>query len=130
MDSPLTELIFCHRRCVHNPPEDIRDLVRAMSCSPGLRSFTGESCKLGVYIGNNVWGRGFEKRTTYCPNCGYGMEGPQIHHVKIIESGDDEWNQRMVDQCEIAAYWHDGTNVGLTYEMALSACQGIAKGVE
>lgn len=130
-ERPITELVFVHRRCNKNPPPDIKTLVQALSVAQqGVRSFSGDSCKQGVYIGNNIWGNGFEKRAIYCPGCGYSMGGPQIHHVKIIESGDDEWNRRMVDQCEIGAWWDEGKNLGLTYEMALSACNLVAKGVE
>lgn len=116
-ERPISELVFCHRRCDQNPSEDIKTLVQALSKQPGMRSFSGESCHKGVYVGNNIWGRNFERRSTYCPSCGYGMSGPQIDHVEIVKSDDTEWNQRMIDQCEIGAYWHEGENVGLTYEL-------------
>lgn len=115
-DRPISELVFCHRCCEHNPPEDIKTLVQALSTQPGRRSFSGEACHQGVYVGNNLWGRNFETRSTYCPSCGYAMDGPEIDHVEIVKSEDAEWNQSMVDQCEIGAYWHKGENLGLTYE--------------
>lgn len=115
-ERPISELVFCYRRCDQNPPQNIKMLVQALSKIDGLRSFSGESCHRGAYVGNNIWGRNFEKRSCYCPSCGYGMSGPKVNHVEIVESDDKKWNQRMVDQCEIAAYWHEGKNVGLTYE--------------
>lgn len=115
-ERPISKLILCHRRCKSNPTEDAKSLVRALSMLPGSRSYSGESCKSGVYIGNNVWGRGFEKRSTYCQCCGYAMEGPQIDHVQIVRSGVEAWDAAMVEQCEIGANWHDGENLGITYE--------------
>jgi hypothetical protein len=26
------------------------------------------------YLGANIWGRGFEKRSTYCTHCGYALK--------------------------------------------------------
>ncbi len=115
-EHPISQLIFCHRRCKATPPQDIKTLVQALSVQEGSRSFTGESSEHGSYIGNNIWGCGFETRSTYCPGCGYAMEGPQIHHVQIVRSSDVAWNQMMVDQCEIGAWWDEGKNLGLTYE--------------
>ena len=101
--------------------QEITTLVQAMSVQQGSRSFTGDACNRGVYIGNNIWGKRMEYRSTYCPNCGYTMEGPQIDHVEIVRSSDDEWNQRMIEQCEIGACWHEGENLGVTYEIIEAA---------
>lgn len=118
-DRPIRELVFCHRRCTANPTPNQSDLVRALSGGQeGVRSFSGQSCGgRGEYIGNNIWGRGFDKPAVYCQACGYGMTGPQIDHVIIVRSGDEEWDKKMVEQCEIGAYWDDGKNLGLTYEL-------------
>lgn len=117
-ERPITELIFCHRRCKATPLQELTTLVQAMSAAQqGVRSFSGDACHHGVYIGNNIWGKGFDYKSTYCPMCGYAMEGPQIDHVEIVESNDAAWNQRMIDQCEIAAHWDGEDNLGLTYEL-------------
>lgn len=26
------------------------------------------------YVGSNIWGRGFDKASTYCPECGYALK--------------------------------------------------------
>jgi hypothetical protein len=118
-ERPIRELVFCHRRCTANPTTDQSDMVQALSGGQeGVRSFSGQSCGgRGEYIGNNIWGRGFAKETTYCQACGYAMTGPQINHVVIVHSGNRLWDQEMIDQCEIGAYWHEGKNIGLTYEV-------------
>lgn len=117
-ERPITELVFCHRRCKATPTHDQANLVRALSGGQeGVRSFSGEACRHGEYIGNNLWGRGFYKPAVYCQGCGYAMEGPQIDHVVIVQSGDANWNCKIVEQCEIATMWHEGKNVGLTYEV-------------
>lgn len=116
-ERPIRELVLCHRRCNQNPTEDMRQLVRVHSMALMVRSFSGESCKEGVYVGNNIWGRGFEKRSTYCPCCGYIMDGPEISHVEIVRSGVEGWDRLMVEQCEMGANWYEGKNVGITYEM-------------
>lgn len=84
---------------------------------PGHRSFSGEACHTGGYIGNNIWGSGFYKPAVYCQCCGYAMSGPEINHVTIVKSEDDEWNAAMVAQCEFGAAWHNGINYGMTYGM-------------
>lgn len=116
-ERPIRELVLCHRRCNQNPTEDMKQLVRALSMSPMSRSFSGESCKEGVYVGNNIWGRGFEKRSTYCPCCGYIMDGPEISHVEVVRSGVEGWDKLIVEQCEMGANWYEGQNVGITYEL-------------
>lgn len=37
----------------------------------------------GVYLGWNIWGKGFEKRSTYCPKCGYAMREKAVVSVAI-----------------------------------------------
>ena len=45
------------------------------------------------------------------------MTGPQISHVQIVKSTDQQWMNCMLKQCEIGAYWIDGENHGITYEV-------------
>ncbi len=50
-----------------------------------------ESCKEGEYCGPNIWGRNFEKRSTYCPKCGYAMRDKAsvsvaIHGSRVVET--------------------------------------------
>jgi hypothetical protein len=118
-ERPISELVLCHRKCTASPTQDQSSLVQATSYATGGRSFSGEPCHRGEYIGNNVWGRGFDKKTTYCQVCGYALSGPHIDHVIIVRSGDAEWDQKMIEQCEIGAYWDEGKNLGLTYELPL-----------
>lgn len=121
-ERPIYKLVFCHRRCSSNPASQMKDLVQALGTQGGYtRSYSGEACHRGEYIGNNIWGRGLDSASTYCPSCGYAMDGPQIHHVQIVKSNDNEWNQQMIDQCEIGAYWHEGKNLGISYELLVTA---------
>lgn len=119
-ERPISELVLCHRKCTANPTPDQASLVQALSGGQeGVRSFSGQACqgRGGEYIGNNIWGRGFYKPAVYCQVCGYGLTGPQIDHVVIVRSDDEEWNRKMVAQCEGGAYWDGKTNLGMTYEL-------------
>lgn len=122
-ERPVTQLILCHRTCQSNPAPDIVHFVQALSSQDGFRSYNGDSCKTGVYIGNNVWGSDFEKKSIYCPHCGYSMDGPVIDHVEIVASEDNEWNETIKQQCERGAYWENGQNYGVTYEFVQPADQ-------
>lgn len=44
------------------------------------------------YVGPNIWGRNFEKRSTYCPQCGYAMRtvaqaALAIQGAVVLETG-------------------------------------------
>lgn len=114
--NPIYELILCHRRCVSMPSPRIKILVQAISCAYGMRPFSGDVCHHGEYIGANVWGKGFDKKTTYCPTCGHAMDGPMIDHIVVYESRDSEWNRLIRLQCELGTLGHNGENYGITFE--------------
>lgn len=116
-ERPATKLITCLKWCKSEVSPELGLLVRALSVMPGQRSFPEDSCKNGIYIGNNPWGLGLERRTTYCPNCGYLLTGRTLDHLTIHMSDDLSWNKSMLDQCERGAMWCDGENLGITYEL-------------
>lgn len=107
---PVDNFPLCHRRCGgFNPPQEVKDFVQAAGYVTGQRSFTGEVCGKGEYIGSNLYGSGMEMRAVYCQQCGYSMSGPQIDWVILGgESGHNSrpcnvaWIRSIKDQCKAA----------------------------
>jgi len=102
----IEELILCHRKCNTNPTRDQKERVSALSGGQEfVLAFSGESCHEGEYVGRNLWGKGFDDASTYCPLCGYAMTGPEIHEVVIVR-GDKQWTKMMREQCEFGEVKH------------------------
>lgn len=40
----------------------------------------------GEYIGWNIWGKGFDKKSTFCPECGFAME--TIAEASVVIQGN------------------------------------------
>jgi len=117
---PIEDLVLCYRKCEHAPDADGEFLVRAISTAFGEygQYFSGAACHVGTYVGNNPWGKGLVRRTTFCPNCGWAMDGTEITHVIVMPCDDNEWMQRMAEQCKMGELLDDdGKNWGITHEV-------------
>jgi hypothetical protein len=53
---------------------DISEKVELAQSIPLILRVCKRCEKPAEYLGWNIWGKNFEKRSTYCTNCGYSMD--------------------------------------------------------